>query len=61
MAGVKDTDAHIEFFWNSMESFSQVGIRLSPLRVRVQKGNALRLKINKVLLRKCGDRDLRRI
>ena len=24
MAGVKDTDVHIEYFWNSMESFSQV-------------------------------------
>ena len=24
VAGVKDTDVHIEYFWNSMESFSQV-------------------------------------
>ncbi len=24
VAGVRETDVHIEYFWNSMESFSQV-------------------------------------
>lgn len=27
VAGVKDTDVHIEYFWNSMESFSQDQLR----------------------------------
>ena len=51
VAGVKDTDTHIEFFWNSMENFSQVWTVLVVLVTR-----HIRLK-TKIKLVKTGTVD----